>query len=403
MRTNSPDLTRVERPYYDTAESIVSAVTRHRMYGLDEVVRLCLTALYTDGHVLLEGNPGLGKTALVRTLGEQILHLRFGRIQFTPDLMPADITGTYRPNFEDGNEKQFIFKPGPIFCNLLLADEINRATPKTQSAMLEAMAERQVTVLGVTRKMTDTTILDIPIFMVLATQNPIDQQGTFDLPEAQSDRFMFKILLQMPGNDVLSQIIEKEAGVEPLSDGDLSALTGLPKTAEQSYIIYQGIKQAYRRLELPQDSVEKHILNMIQASNRHYAQVKNVRPENLERLSKICALMRYGLGTRAAFMLARGAKAYTLLFIRDAVSAASGAALARVALPILRHRILLEPDWQDSYRALGDKGLPARFLRDEPVTQDRLLMDFFLSTAPQAVGYRETLADVAADVLKSGI
>ncbi|MCB0128566.1 MAG: AAA family ATPase, partial [Caldilineaceae bacterium] len=161
-------------------------IVQEDMKDLDEVVRLCFVALYTNGHVLLEGNPGLGKTALVRALGDTLGFAK-GRIQFTPDLMPADITGTYIPIPRDGL-MTLEFRPGPINTSLLLADEINRATPKTQSAMLEAMAEKQVTVLGESRK------LPVP-FMVLATQNPIDHEGTYTLPEAQSDRFMFKLLM----------------------------------------------------------------------------------------------------------------------------------------------------------------------------------------------------------------
>ena len=172
---------------------------RKDMIGQREVVESTIAAIIAGGNVLLEGAPGLGKTRLVRSLGK-VFDLPFSRIQFTPDLMPADVTGTnVITKDEDGNSK-FEFQKGPIFSNIVLADEINRATPKTQAALLEAMQEHKVTVMGVTRKM------DEPFF-VLATQNPIEQDGTYPLPEAQMDRFMFKILVPNPSADELGQIV----------------------------------------------------------------------------------------------------------------------------------------------------------------------------------------------------
>jgi len=168
--------------------------------GQEEVVEQVLTCVFCDGHALLEGAPGLGKTLLVRTLA-QALQLRFSRIQFTPDLMPADITGT-AVVVEEGQGKTFHFRPGPVFAQIVLADEINRATPKTQSALLEAMQERSVTVEGATRP------LPRPFF-VLATQNPIEQEGTYPLPEAQLDRFFFKILVDYVGREALSEILRR--------------------------------------------------------------------------------------------------------------------------------------------------------------------------------------------------
>ena len=172
---------------------------RKDMIGQREVVESTIAAIIAGGNVLLEGAPGLGKTRLVRSLGK-VFDLPFSRIQFTPDLMPADVTGTnVITKDEDGNSK-FEFQKGPIFSNIVLADEINRATPKTQAALLEAMQEHKVTVMGVTRKM------DEPFF-VLATQNPIEQDGTYPLPEAQMDRFMFKILVPNPSAEELGQIV----------------------------------------------------------------------------------------------------------------------------------------------------------------------------------------------------
>ena len=167
--------------------------------GQTEVVQFTIIAIIAGGNVLLEGAPGLGKTRLVRSLGN-VFDLPFSRIQFTPDLMPADVTGTNIITRDENGNSKFEFQKGPIFSNIVLADEINRATPKTQAALLEAMQEHKVTVMGVSRK------LDEPFF-VLATQNPIEQDGTYPLPEAQMDRFMFKILVPNPSAEELGQIV----------------------------------------------------------------------------------------------------------------------------------------------------------------------------------------------------
>jgi MoxR-like ATPase len=195
--------------------------------GQRELVRSVLIALVAGGHVLLEGQPGLGKTVLVRSLG-RALHLEFARVQFTPDLMPADVTGTHIVTEDDAGRRRFEFQPGPLFANLLLADEINRATPKTQSALLEAMQERQVTVGDRTRP------LPAPFF-VLATQNPIELEGTYPLPEAQLDRFFFKLLVPFPDAEELAEIARRTTGVDeadlqPVASGeDLAAMTRLAR------------------------------------------------------------------------------------------------------------------------------------------------------------------------------
>ncbi|HPC59924.1 MAG TPA: MoxR family ATPase [Verrucomicrobiota bacterium] len=169
--------------------------------GHESIVEGTLTALFAGGHVLLEGVPGLGKTLLVRTLSE-VLDLSFNRIQFTPDLMPADILGTNIVMETAGGRREFQFQHGPIFAHLILADEINRATPKTQSALLEAMQEHQVTAGGQLRRLNEP-------FFVMATQNPIDQEGTYPLPEAQLDRFFFKILVGYPSGDELTEVLNR--------------------------------------------------------------------------------------------------------------------------------------------------------------------------------------------------
>src|SRR5881397_1757158 len=169
--------------------------------GHDAIVEGTLIALMAGGHVLLEGVPGLGKTLLVRTLGE-VLDLSFNRVQFTPDLMPADILGTNLVMETTGGRREFQFQRGPIFAHLILADEINRATPKTQSAMLEAMQEHQVTAGGEIRKLVEP-------FFVMATQNPIDQEGTYPLPEAQLDRFFFKIIVGYPSAEELTEVLTR--------------------------------------------------------------------------------------------------------------------------------------------------------------------------------------------------
>src|SRR5437588_8305846 len=184
----------------------VKAEIQKVIVGNEPIIDGVLTCLLANGHALLEGVPGLGKTLLVRTLAEAV-DLRFSRIQFTPDLMPADISGTNILVESGGGAKEFRFQPGPVFANIVLADEINRATPKTQSAMLEAMQEHNVTVAGIRHP------LEQPFF-VLATQNPIEMEGTYPLPEAQLDRFLFKLLVPSPSFEDLAAIVDRTTGTE---------------------------------------------------------------------------------------------------------------------------------------------------------------------------------------------
>jgi len=384
------------------ADAVLHAVKR-RMFGVDEVVRLTLIALYTDGHVLLEANPGFGKTELVKTLGE-VLKLPFGRIQFTPDLMPADITGTYMPDLEDRTSTEWRFRKGPIFTSLLLADEINRATPKTQSAMLEGMAERQVTVLGKKRK------LDIS-FMVLATQNPIDHEGTYNLPEAQADRFMFKITMPVPNGDTLDRIIDKQAGAFPGGSGDEDTETRsnsplLPKDKEESKEMHATLREHIKRVRrLP--ALRRHIRNMFLASNWRFEEMEECNDaQKAQAKSLVKELLTYGLGPRAAIALTLGAKAWWLLFEHDPnVAQADGFALARVVIPTLRHRIKLDLDWEDRYHEITKKhppiipyGIAGQDGRGNIGLLERVLADFCYSTAPETHGYHSTVGQALSQV-----
>ncbi len=358
------------------ALELLSAV-QERMFGVEEITRLSLVALYTGGHILLEGNPGMGKTELVKTLAG-VLRFPFGRIQFTPDLMPADITGTYMPD-PDRPGGALAFRPGPVFTSLLLADEINRATPKTQAAMLEAMAEKQVTVLGEVRK------LEAP-FMVLATQNPIDQEGTYNLPEAQADRFMFKAIMPVPNNTTLRRILAKTTGAlaQPLAEPDPVNHAALPRDREDSLKKYQELRQRIEAVP-PLPSLEAHIVNLMQASNGHWGELEGLDKPQLERLKRLGELITYGLGPRAGIALMAGAKAVALLFSNSG-GYAEGPCLAEIALPVLRHRLKLELDWDERYQAMVERR------GDNPQWLfEKLMTDLILATAPKAGEYQTTV------------
>src|SRR3954452_9131141 len=194
----------------------VQAEIAKSIVGHEDIVDGVLTCLFVGGHALLEGVPGLGKTALIRSLA-QALNLKFSRIQFTPDLMPADVIGTNVIMDNQSGQREFTFVHGPIFAQIVLADEINRATPKTQSALLEAMQQKQVTAGGEQRKLEEP-------FFVMATQNPLEQEGTYPLPEAQLDRFLYKLLVQYSGRDELRQILDRtttnyKVQIQPVLDG----------------------------------------------------------------------------------------------------------------------------------------------------------------------------------------
>jgi MoxR-like ATPase len=275
--------------------------------GQERVVEEVLTAFFAGGHVLLEGVPGLGKTLLVRSLA-QSLGLRFARIQCTPDLMPADVTGTNVVSEENGR-REFVFRPGPVFTNLLLADEVNRATPKTQSALLEAMEERAVTAGGRTHP------IEGP-FHVLATQNPLEMEGTFPLPEAQLDRFLFKVLVEPPGGEDLLRIVDRTTGAgapaapRVLDGARAAALQGIVRE-----VVLDG----------PPRSL---VARLVEATSPAGA----AAPPSVRRF------VRYGASPRGAQALALGAKVRALAAGRVHASAGDVRAVAR---PALRHRLLL--------------------------------------------------------------
>jgi MoxR-like ATPase len=267
-----------------------------------------LIALFADGHVLLEGVPGLGKTLLVRTLSEA-LTLPFARIQFTPDVMPADILGT-SIFIEDPNtgRRSFQFRPGPVFSQLLLADEINRATPKSQSALLEAMQERSVTIAGETRML-------VRPFLVMATQNPIEQEGTYNLPEAQLDRFFFKVHVGYSDRKQLTEVVDRTtrniaANVKPMLDARR---------------ILEAQALALRIVVAPH--VQDYAVRLVLATHPTGAFI----PERLKRY------IRVGVSPRGAQTLIRAAKVRALIGGRYAVGFKD---LKEVAFPTLRHRIV---------------------------------------------------------------
>ena len=267
-----------------------------------------LVAFLSGGHVLVEGVPGLGKTLLVRTLAEA-LELSFQRIQCTPDLMPADVLGTRILTEDAGGGRRFEFQPGPVFTHVLLADEINRATPKTQSSLLEAMQESGVTVAGERRPLE-------PPFFVMATQNPIEMEGTFPLPEAQLDRFLFKLVVETPTLDELEEIVDRTTGG---SEIEVGAVAGRDRILE--------LRRAVREVLIPRP-VKRYALRLVQATDPRRAD----SPEAVRRF------LRYGAGPRSAQALVLAAK------VRAALDGRPNAAFDDVrwaALPALRHRLVL--------------------------------------------------------------
>jgi MoxR-like ATPase len=277
---------------------------RKAVVGQDEVIDLLLTALLVGGHVLLEGVPGTAKTLMTQAFAAG-LSLQFGRIQFTPDLMPGDVLGTNLFNFETNS---FVLTKGPIFTELLLGDEINRAPPKTQAALLQAMNERAVTIDG----------RDYPLgddFMVVATQNPIEQQGTYPLPEAQLDRFLFKIVVAHPSRDEEREVVRRHghrSAMPRLADFGLQAVMSRETLAEMRREV-EGIRLA--------DALVDYIVDVVRATRTHSS-------------------LEFGASTRAANMLAAGARALAALQGRDFVIPDD---VKLLAIPVMRHRVSLAP------------------------------------------------------------
>jgi len=281
--------------------------------GHEDVVRKILIAFFAGGHVLLEGVPGLGKTLLIKSLS-RALGLSFKRVQFTPDLMPADIIGTQILTESDGR-RDFQFKKGPIFAHVVLADEINRATPKTQSAVLEAMEERQVTVFG------ETFLLESP-FMVLATQNPIELEGTYPLPEAQLDRFFFKLLASSPPPEELREILHRTTG-ETISEAK-HVLSG------KGASIIEEAKLLLRQV-LIAPPIEDYVVRLVHATHPAGQKDNSAIPEVKE-------YIRFGSSPRGAQAIILGAKGNALAEGRVHVSYED---VETVLYPSLRHRLIL--------------------------------------------------------------
>ncbi len=295
--------------FRETAARIETEVGRV-IVGQGEVVRRVLVSILAGGHVLLEGVPGLGKTMLIRTLG-QALDLKFSRVQFTPDLMPADILGTEILADTNG-QREFRFRPGPIFANLLLADEINRATPKTQSALLEAMQEGSVTVAQKTYRLEEP-------FFVLATQNPLEMEGTYPLPEAQLDRFFFKVNVNMPNVGEMVEILERTTGKETASAG---------RAATGADIVQM---RALARTVPVASHVKEYIARLMLATH----------PEDENASPLVKKYVRYGVSPRGGQALMLGAKVTALLEGRYNVAFEDVHAVAPAAM---RHRLLLNFD-----------------------------------------------------------
>ena len=301
---------------FNTAVQGVKTQLRRDLVGQDEVVDNVVIAIIAGGNVLLEGVPGVGKTRLVRSLGKA-LNLPFSRIQFTPDLMPSDVTGTEVMRKDEKGTMQNEFRRGPIFANLVLADEINRATPKTQSAMLEVMQEHKVTVAGNTYRM------DEPFF-VLATENPIEQDGTYPLPEAQMDRFMFKLIMKFPSDKELMDIVK------------MTQIT-MAETAEVAMDGHDIMEMRTLAAQVPvMDEVLDYAVRLVSGTH----------PEIDGASDTAKKYIKYGASPRAAQALVTCAKVRALMNGNFNVSYADVEVLA---LPVLRHRIKI------NYTAINDK------------------------------------------------
>jgi len=309
--------------FFQESFSAIDKELRNVIVGMHDVVTLTLSAIFAGGHVLLEGAPGLGKTLLVKSIA-QAMGLSFSRIQFTSDLMPSDITGTQVLTENEHAGRAFEFKRGPVFANIVLADEVNRAGPKTQSALLEAMEEKQVSVLGSTYKLPHP-------FFVLATQNPVELEGTYPLPEAQLDRFIFKVLLNPPQQDELKEILSRTTGS---SSKEVHPVFPAGKGEE----IILSLRKLVREVVVagPIEDVLVGIIFSLTPASQSAPQVVN-------------DYVRYGPGPRGAQAVLLAAKVFALLDGRLNLAYED---IKRAVQPALRHRLIL------NYQAEAD-GLDA--------------------------------------------
>lgn len=294
----------------NTVLKIEEEVSKH-MIGQKEVIRQVIMCMLAGGNVLLEGMPGLGKTRLVNVLGK-VMGLEFSRIQFTPDLMPADVTGTNIIDREENGEGVFRFQPGPIFSNIVLADEINRATPKTQSAMLQAMQEKTVTVANTTYTLPNP-------FFVLATQNPVEMEGTYPLPEAQMDRFLFKLNVSSPGFNELKDIIKLTTANR---DENIETVTNADEIIQ--------IQRASKEIPIAEPVLD-YAIKIVMAT----------RPDEETSPELVKKYVRYGSSPRGAQAVISTARIRALLCGRYNVSFED---IQTVAYPSLRHRIFVNFD-----------------------------------------------------------
>jgi MoxR-like ATPase len=325
-------------PLVDAVRALRAQVAR-RVVGQDQVVEELLLAIVAGGHARLVGVPGLAKTLLVKSLAES-MHLDFRRIQFTPDLVPSDITGTEILEEDHATgARAFRYVPGPVFANIVLADEINRAPPRTQAALLEAMQEHAVSAAGQTMRLPEP-------FFVLATQNPIEQEGTYPLPEAQLDRFLFDVRVSYPQ-------AEEEVAI-------LRATTGAPPGALEAVLdATQALALQRLAREIPaSDAALRYAASLVRAT----------RPDDPHATALVKRAVRWGAGPRAGQALVLGAKAHALLAGRAAVAPED---LRRVAAPVLRHRVL-----------------PTFAAEAEGIDADRVVADLLERIAPPSAGVR---------------
>lgn len=363
MKLDQKDIGAFKREF----EAIETEISKS-VIGYASLIRHVLIAFFADGHVLLEGVPGVGKTHVVKTFA-QALGLSFARIQFTPDLMPADIIGTDLLVEDAQGGRRMTFRPGPVFTHILLADEINRAMPKTQSALLEAMAEGQVTAGGKTRTLTAP-------FFVMATQNPLEMEGTYPLPEAQVDRFFFKLIVPYPEQEDLSRIIDLTTGTTSYESLVTPVLGGEEIERSRSEIAANGGDRSTESSEderkkitaLRRDRVDylrrvvrgvlidpdarSYILNIVMATHEESRQRRHRwfgKSEDVEVGAR--RYIEYGASPRGAQSLVLGAKVLALLNDRAIVTAAD---IQQVVLPALRHRLILNFEAESEERKADD-------------------------------------------------